>query len=92
MITITSRKDGFRRCGVTHPATATEYPDDRFTGKELKALQAEPMLTVEVTGDKDQAKTEADRKKAAEAKAKAEAEAKAKAEAEAKAKADGGDK
>jgi hypothetical protein len=52
MIRITSRIDGFRRCGVAHPKAATEYADDRFSKKELEALQAEPMLTVEIVGDK----------------------------------------
>lgn len=51
MITITSKQAGFRRCGVTHPATATEYADDRFTKDELQVLQAEPMLTVVVSKD-----------------------------------------
>jgi len=52
-IKITAKKDGFRRCGIAHPAAATEYPADKFTPKELKVLQAEPMLVVEITqGDK----------------------------------------
>lgn len=52
MIRITSKVDGFRRCGVAHPKAATEYADDQFTKEELKALQAEPMLTVEVVEGK----------------------------------------
>ena len=52
MIRITSRVDGFRRCGVAHPKAATEYADDRFSKLELKILQAEPMLTVEIIEDK----------------------------------------
>lgn len=60
MVRITSRVDGFRRCGVAHPKTATEYPDDRFSKLELKLLQAEPMLTVEVVvGDADKGKGKA---------------------------------
>ncbi|MFZ5774030.1 MAG: HI1506-related protein [Thermodesulfobacteriota bacterium] len=47
MLRITSRKDGFRRCGVAHPATPTEYPADRFTEEEVESLKAEPMLVVE---------------------------------------------
>ena len=47
MIRITSKRDGFRRCGVAHPATPTEYPKERFTEEELGTLLAEPMLTVE---------------------------------------------
>jgi len=51
MIRITAKKDGFRRCGVAHPARPTEYPDDRFTKKELAVLKAEPMLVVEELPD-----------------------------------------
>ena len=83
MVRIKSRRHNFRRCGIAHPKESTEYPDDRFTKKELKILMAEPMLTVvEVAEIKDEAKIKA------EAKAKAEAEAKAKAEVEEKAKAE----
>lgn len=46
MITITSKKDGFRRCGIAHPAVPVEYQDDRFTDAQLEALQAEPLLVV----------------------------------------------
>ena len=52
MIRILSRVDGFRRCGVAHSKAATEYADDRFSKAELKELQAEPMLTVEIVEDK----------------------------------------
>ena len=48
MIRITSQKEGFRRCGVAHSKKPTEYPDDRFTKEELAALDAEPLLFVEV--------------------------------------------
>ena len=48
MIIITAKKDGFRRCGIAHSKEPTEYPDDRFSAKELKVLQTEPMLVVEV--------------------------------------------
>ncbi len=51
MIRIKSKKNGFRRCGVVHPATPVEYPDDRFSKEELKILKAEPMLVVEVVPD-----------------------------------------
>jgi len=47
MIRITSKQAGFRRSGVAHPAEPTDYPDDRFTAKELNDLKAEPMLVVE---------------------------------------------
>lgn len=57
MITITSKKDGFRRCGIAHSAAPVEYPDDRFSPDELAALQNEPMLVVTVAdgGDPEKA-------------------------------------
>jgi len=51
MIRISSKKDGFRRCGVRHPSGPVEYPDDRFTRDELKRLKAEPMLIVEIISE-----------------------------------------
>lgn len=48
MIRIKSKRAGFRRCGIAHPSTPVEYPDDRFSKAELAILKAEPMLTVEV--------------------------------------------
>ena len=51
MIIITSKKINFRRCGVAHPKEPTEYPNDRFSKKELEILDAEPMLTVEHIDD-----------------------------------------
>lgn len=56
MIRITSLKDGFRRCGVAHPKSAVDHPDDAFTAGQLKELQAEPMLLVEVIKDKKETK------------------------------------
>lgn len=53
MITITSKKEGFRRCGVAHGQTPANYPDDRFTAEELEILQQEPMLVVQQTADQD---------------------------------------
>lgn len=88
MITITSKKAGFRRCGIAHPDLASSYEDDSFTPEQLEILQAEPMLTVVVETKKLTKAEEKAAKAEAEAKAKAEAdeaEAKAKAEAEAKA-------
>ena len=46
MIVITSKREGFRRCGVAHAAGPTQWPDDRWTEAELDVLMAEPMLTV----------------------------------------------
>jgi hypothetical protein len=51
MIRITSKQDGFRRCGIAHPKAATDYPDDRFTKAELDTLQAEPMLVVAIVAN-----------------------------------------
>ncbi len=46
MLIITSKKEGFRRCGVAHPAKQTEHPDGAFTQEQIKALREEPMLMV----------------------------------------------
>ena len=51
MIIITSKREGFRRCGVAHAAGPTQWPDDRWTEAELDALMAEPMLTVAQAAD-----------------------------------------
>lgn len=53
MIRITSRQDGFRRCGTVFPKGVTEYPDKTFSRDQLTILQAEPMLTVEVQKPSD---------------------------------------
>ena len=55
MISITSKIDGFRRCGIAHSRTATEYPDGKFSKEELAILQAEPNLVVTVSGDQPSA-------------------------------------
>ncbi len=55
MIKIKSKKPGFRRCGIAHPSEWTEYPDGRFTKKELARLKDEPMLTVMVVKDEPEA-------------------------------------
>jgi hypothetical protein len=47
MIRITAKIDGFRRCGIAHGKTPTEYADEKFSRKELEILKAEPNLTVE---------------------------------------------
>jgi hypothetical protein len=47
-VCITAKKACFRRCGVDHPSTRTEYPDGTFTADEVKELQREPMLVVEL--------------------------------------------
>lgn len=48
MIRITSRKEGFRRCGVVHSTEPTDHPDEKFTADELDRLMSEPMLMIEV--------------------------------------------
>lgn len=48
MISIKSRKAGFRRCGIAHPAAWTDYPDGAFTPAEIAVFQDEPMLQVVV--------------------------------------------
>lgn len=53
MIRIKSKRGGFRRCGMAHPAEAVEYPDDRFSPADLATLKAEPMLIVEIVKTKD---------------------------------------
>lgn len=40
-------KDGFRRCGVHHPAEPVEYLSGRFSDDQIAALKAEPNLVVE---------------------------------------------
>ena len=52
MIKIKSKQQGFRRCGMAHPAEVKSYPDSKFTPEQLARLQAEPMLIVEVVADK----------------------------------------
>lgn len=46
MIQVTSKKEGFRRCGVSHPARPTDHPAGSFTEEQVEILKAEPMLTV----------------------------------------------
>ncbi|ADU63406.1 MAG: hypothetical protein KUA35_10220 [Pseudodesulfovibrio sp.] len=65
-VIITAKHDGFRRCGVAHPAKPTEHPDDRFTEAELAVLKADPNLVVH------QVKATADAKVVADAKVSAD--------------------
>ncbi|CAG9412113.1 MULTISPECIES: HI1506-related protein [Providencia] len=58
-IIITAKVNGFRRCGIAHSDTATEYSDDHFTKEQLATLQAEPMLVVSV-GNHDMAQKSSD--------------------------------
>ena len=51
-IKITSARDGFRRCGMAHSKQTTQYPDGKFSKKEIAILENESMLTVEVIDGK----------------------------------------
>lgn len=51
MIRITCKQHNFRRCRVAHPKGTTDYPDDTFTPEQIKVLQAEPKLIVEIVPD-----------------------------------------
>ncbi len=52
---ITSRRDGFRRGGIAHPAEPTPRRSAYFTREQARQILAEPTLVVElrdpVTGD-----------------------------------------
>lgn len=50
-IVITSKRDGFRRCGIAHPGQPTFYPDDFFTDEQLEALEKEPQLILAYAGE-----------------------------------------
>ena len=59
-ITITSKRDGFRRCGVAHRDVPVTWPDGSFTEEQIAILRAEPALVVHigaVSGDDDKLKT-----------------------------------
>lgn len=47
MLRITARVNGFRRAGVAHAATPTDWPESAFTPDQLYDLLFEPMLIVE---------------------------------------------
>lgn len=47
-ITITAKRDGFRRCGVAHRDVPVTWPDGRFTDEEIAILLAEPSLVVHI--------------------------------------------
>ena len=53
-IRITSKKDGFRRCGIAHPSKPKEYPNDKFSKKQLAELRADPMLIVDEIEEKEE--------------------------------------
>lgn len=45
-ITITAKRDGFRRCGVAHKDSPVIWPEGSFTADQIAVLKAEPMLVV----------------------------------------------
>lgn len=51
MIRITSKQNGFIRCGVVHPWGTMNYPDGTFSENELEVLKREPKLKVEIIED-----------------------------------------
>lgn len=51
IIRITSKRPGFRRAGINHPAEPVEYPAERFTDEQIERLKREPMLVVDVIDD-----------------------------------------
>ena len=59
MISITSKREGFRRCGVAHTKKPVEYPDNKFSEKEITIMEADPMLVVKYADDPMIAKTSA---------------------------------
>ena len=50
-VRITARRAGFRRCGIAHAATPTDYPAGHWSPAELDMLVAEPELQVEPIAD-----------------------------------------
>ena len=58
-LTITAKRDGFRRCGVAHRDVPVTWPDGSFTDEQIAILRAEPSLVVHlgpVSGDDDKLK------------------------------------
>lgn len=59
LITITAKRDGFRRCGVAHRDVPVVWPDGSFTDEQIAILRVEPSLVVHlgpVSGDVDKLK------------------------------------
>ncbi|MDH3360637.1 MAG: HI1506-related protein [Desulfobulbaceae bacterium] len=50
MITITAKKDGVRRLGISHTKKPTKYPDDFFSDHQMKLLEGDENLVVTKTG------------------------------------------
>lgn len=47
VLRITAKQHGFRRCGVAHPSTPTDYDLRRFSKEQRETLEAESMLVVQ---------------------------------------------
>lgn len=45
-LTITAKRDGFRRCGVAHSDTPVVWPAGSFTEEQIALLKSEPQLVV----------------------------------------------
>lgn len=50
-VTISARREGFRRCGVEHPALAVPYEAGHWSAEELELLRATPELVVVEHGE-----------------------------------------
>ena len=51
MVEITSRNEGFRRCGIAHTVNPCQWPDAQFSADQLERLLNEPMLIVKALAD-----------------------------------------
>ena len=47
-VRIVARRDGFRRMGMAHSASAVDHPAGTFSAKQIEALLEEPELVVTV--------------------------------------------
>lgn len=45
-LTITAKRDGFRRCGVIHSDKPVVWPAGSFTEEQIALLKSEPLLVV----------------------------------------------
>lgn len=50
IIRVTSKRAGFRRAGIAHPATPTDHDAASLSEDQIAALKAEAMLIVEDIG------------------------------------------
>ncbi|WP_219993943.1 HI1506-related protein [Limnobaculum xujianqingii] len=50
-IRITAKRNGFNRCGISHPDTPVDYAAGHFTADQLDVLKAEPQLIVQFLPD-----------------------------------------